>query len=136
MIFFVFLQDINICNFANDTTLFVCDKTPESVLDELEENSELTIFWFESNYMKLNTDKSHLLVYETKYEHSRAKVGDDKIWKSNKVKLLSLVIDNKLKFDNHIASICLKTNQKLSVLSGLADLLTFDRKRILYKAFF
>ena len=136
MIFFVFLQDINICNFANDATLFVCDKTPESVLDELEENSELTIFWFESNYMKLNTDKSHLLVYETKYEHSRAKVGDDKIWKSNEVKLLSLVIDNKLKFDNHIASICLKTNQKLSVLSGLADLLTFDRKRILYKAFF
>ena len=49
---FFFLQDINICNFADETTPFVCDETLESVLDELEGNSEL---------VKLNTDK---------YEHS------------------------------------------------------------------
>ena len=47
-----FLQDINICNFANDTTSFVCDETLESVLDKLEGNSELAIFRFENNYMK------------------------------------------------------------------------------------
>ena len=49
---FFFLQDINICNFANDTTSFVCDETLESVLDKLEGNSELAIFRFENNYMK------------------------------------------------------------------------------------
>ena len=86
--------------------------------------------------MKLNTDKSHLLVSGTIYEHSWAKIGNDKIWKSNKVKFLRKTIDNKLKFDSHIANICFKANQKLSVLSRLATLLTFDRKQILFKAFF
>ena len=39
-------------------------------------------------------------------------------------------------FDSHISNICFKANQKLSVLSSLAGLLTFDRKRVLFKAFF
>ena len=88
------------------------------------------IFWVK------NTDKCHLLITGTKYEHSWAKIGDDKIWESNKVELLGVTIDNKLKFDSHIANICFKTNQKLSALSRLAGLLTFDRKQILFKGFF
>ena len=59
---FFFLQDTIICNFSDDTTPFVCDETLESVLDKLEGNSKLAIFYFENNYMKLNTDKCHLLV--------------------------------------------------------------------------
>ena len=42
---FFFLQDINIFNFADDMIPFVCDETLERVLDKLERNSELTIFW-------------------------------------------------------------------------------------------
>ena len=68
---YVFLQDINICNFADDTTLFVRVKTFESVLDNLEGISKLAIFWFENNYMKLNTDKCHLLFSQIKYEHGQ-----------------------------------------------------------------
>ena len=49
---FFCLEDINICNFADDTTPFVCDETLETVLDKSEGNSELAIFWFEINYMK------------------------------------------------------------------------------------
>ena len=40
------------------------------------------------------------------------------------------------KFDSHIANTCFKVNQKLSVLSRLASLLTFDKKRILFTTFF
>ena len=35
--------------------------------------------------MKLNTDKCHLLVSGTNYEHIWAKRGDDEIWESNKL---------------------------------------------------
>ena len=115
---FFFLQDINICDFFADTTPFVCNETFKSVLDKLERNSELVIFWFETNYMKLNTDKYHLLFSGTKYENSWAKIGDDQIWKSNKVNLLGVTIDNKLKFDNHIANFSFKANQNLSKLKS------------------
>ena len=42
--FLLFSQDINICNFADDTTPFVYNEALESVLDELEGNSRLAIF--------------------------------------------------------------------------------------------
>ena len=56
-----FLQEINICNFADDTTSFICDETLESVLDKLERNSELEIFLFGNNYIKLNIDQCSFL---------------------------------------------------------------------------
>ena len=65
--------------------------------------------------MKLNTDRCHLLFSGTKYEHNLAKIGGDKIWESNDVKLLGLPIDSKYKCESHIANICFKPNRKLSV---------------------
>ena len=63
------------------------------------------------------------------------KIRYDKIRESNEIKLLGVTYHSKRKFDSRIAN-CLKANQKLSVLSRLTSLLTFDRKRILFKAFF
>ena len=82
--------------------------------------------------MKLNTYQCHLLVFNTKYEHSWVKVGNDKIWEGNKVKLRGIATDNTLKFEGRIFHIFLKANQKVSVLSRLVSLLNFDRKRILF----
>ena len=36
--YFSFIQNIDICNFADHAAPFVCDKTLESALDKLEEN--------------------------------------------------------------------------------------------------
>ena len=57
--FFV-LKGADKCNFADDTTPYVCDSNLKSVLEMLEHNSELAVAWFEMNYRKLNTDKCHL----------------------------------------------------------------------------
>ena len=40
---------------------FVYDLNLDVVLTQLEESSELVIAWFQNNYMKLNTDKCHLV---------------------------------------------------------------------------
>ena len=60
-IFFA-LREIDICNFADGITPYVCDSNVKSVLETLEHNSELAVAWFKMNYVKLNTDKRHLLV--------------------------------------------------------------------------
>ena len=44
---FFLLNDIDIWNFADDTTSYVCDVNLKSVLEKLEENSELVVTWFE-----------------------------------------------------------------------------------------
>ena len=63
------------------------------------------------------------------------KIRYDKIRESNEIKPLGVRFHNKRKFDSRVAN-CLKANQKLSVLSRLTSLLTFERKWILFKAFF
>lgn len=52
-LFFPFLQDSNICHFADGKTPFVCDETLGNFPEKLEGKLELAIFWFESNDMKV-----------------------------------------------------------------------------------
>ena len=49
--------------------------------------------WLESNYMKLNQDKYHLLLSGHKHEVMFAKVGHSKIWESCAQKLFGTIID-------------------------------------------
>ena len=132
---FFSLKNIHVCNFADDTTPYVCDKSIENVMKLLEENCEIALCWFENNYMKLNTDKCHLIVSGYKHEQIWAKIGKDKIWESSDVKLLGVTIDNELKFDKHVSKICSKASRKLSVLARMSKLLSFEKRRIIFKSF-
>ena len=100
----------DVCNFADDTEPYFCDKNLAFVLVKLEENSNIARKWFENNYMKVNSDKCHLFISGNKYEHFWAKIGNYRIWKSRKVKLLGVTLDNELKFDEHLNNVCLIAN--------------------------
>ena len=113
---FFALNQTDICNFADDTTPYVCDSNLKSALEKLEHNSDIAIAWFEMNYKKLNTDKCHLLISGNKNEYIWAKLDEDIVWESNDVEFLRVTIDNNLRFDKHISNICLKANRKFSAL--------------------
>ena len=51
--------DCNVRSFAYDATHFICNKNLDFVLNELEQNSNIAIDWFQNNYMKMNFDKCH-----------------------------------------------------------------------------
>ena len=87
------------------------------------------------NYMKLNTDKCHLLISGNKNEYMWAKLDQDIVWESNDVELLGVTIDNYLRFDKHVPNICLKANRKLSASTRVAKFLPFNKRRIFFKAF-
>ena len=72
------------CNFADNTTPYVCDSNLKSVLETLEHNSELGIAWFEMNYMERNTDKCYLLISGNKNEQRWAKLDRDIVWETSR----------------------------------------------------
>ena len=80
------------------------------------------------NYVKLNSNKFHLLISENKNQQMWARLDRDIVWESNDVKLLRITLDSNLKFDKYVSNICSKANRKLSALTRVA-------KCILYKAF-
>ena len=125
---FFAVNEIDICNFADDTTPYVCDSNLKPVLEKLG------IVWFEMNYMKPNTDKCHLLISGNKNEYMLAKLDQDIVWESNDAKLLGVTIDNNLRFDKHVSNIFLKVNRKLSALTRVAKFILIKKRRVLFKA--
>ena len=55
-------EQTEVYNYADDTTLYACDENLNNMLLELEHDSMLAIEWYESNYMKLDKNKFHLLL--------------------------------------------------------------------------
>ena len=85
--------------------------------------------------MKLNQDKCHLLVSGHKHETVWGKIGETKIWESNKQKLLGVAIDRNLNFDEYVFDLCKKPGRAWSVLARLSNYMSFEKRRILLKAF-
>ena len=105
------------------------------MITRLEHDSHLAIEWFDNNHMKLNQEKCHLLVSGFKHETVWAQVGKVKIWESLKQKLLGVVIDRDLSFNEYVSSLCQKAGKKLSALARLSNLMKFEQRRVLMKSF-
>ena len=123
---FYFLHS-NICNFADDTTHHVCDKNLNFVMQELEKITYIALKFFGENNMKMNASKCHPFVPGNKHDHMWAKTSNDLIWKSRTVKLLGIAIDNELKFDEYVSSVCKKAQRKLTVLRRIKKCLGFNQ---------
>ena len=67
-----------------------------------------TTQWFQQNGMIANPDKYHALVQgNTAYDFD-IKCEEKPIPFSSEIQLLGITLDNKLKFDSHVAFICQK----------------------------
>ena len=80
-----------------------------------------TISWSDNKYVKLNTDKWHLLILGFKHEIMWAKIAKGIRWEKSNVKLLVITIDKNLGYDEHVSKLCSKSNRKLSTLFRCRD---------------
>ena len=132
---FLIIKNTDICNYADDTTLYTQGMDLNELLINLEHDSTLLVQWFEENYMKLNKEKCHLLVSGHKYEHIWIKINNYMIWENKNVKLLGVKIDSELKFNDHVSNIYKKACRKLTALKRLTKILTLQQRKTLMKSF-
>ena len=71
---------------------------------------------FENNYMKMNEDKSHLLVFGNKDNEVTVNISGSLIKESDEEKLLGVTLDKTLNFKTHVNNLCKKASQKLHAL--------------------
>ena len=142
LLFNIYINDLfymteltDVCNFADDTTFHACDSSLEDLVNRLEHDANLAIEWFDCNYMKLNQDKCHLIISGHKSEEIWAKIGQTKIWESKNQKLLEVIIDRQLSFDEYLISLCKKAGEKLSALARLANFFSLEQRKLLMKSF-
>ena len=133
---FLFLERTNICNFADDNTIYRCDSVLEIILEDLQHDMKILLNWFKINSMKPNPKKFQFMILG---KGSRLPVilniNNIKIRESQKVILLGLTIDNCLTFKDHIDTLCRNASYKLHALRRIRKYLTPDKAKVLYNAF-
>ena len=135
LLFNIFLNDLfllmnrsEICNYADDTTIYVCDSKIGCVIDGLEQDTAQLATWYPENYMKLNVDKCHLMIFGEKSKKMKIHFGEAVIDESDEETLLGITLDTKLSFKSHVQSLCRKASQKLHALSRIS--IFMDSKKI------
>ena len=130
---FMFMPNQNIANYADDNTPYSAKNNMNEVILELQYSGEVLFSWLKNNCMKANADKSHLLLSQT--EQINTQIYGEDIINTKCEKLLGVKVDSKLRFDDHVESLCKKANQKLSALTRLSTLMSFDQRRLIMNAF-
>ena len=132
---FYLVNDTEVCNYADDTTLYVGDKNLRTVLSKLEKDTLLLSDWFSDNFMKLNEDKSHLLIFGTKSDGMTLSIAASQISESESEKLLGVTIDSKLNFNLHFTQLCVKASQKLHALARVSNYMDTEKVKLIMRSF-
>ena len=143
LLFNIFINDLffsitksEVCNFADDNTLYSCNKNLEHVFSNLKYDLRNVLDWFKINSMTANPGKFQFKVLGVKnIAPFNLNVNGKIIPSSNEVKLLGITIDNQLKFKKHIEELCKKSSYKLNALRRIRGYLTVEKARILAYAF-
>ena len=79
-------------NYADDTTLYACEPNMDLVLSKLERGTSTALTWFQNNYVKANSRKSHLLTTSNNVQHIN--VWGNQLSISTCEELLTVLIDH------------------------------------------
>ena len=117
-----------LANYADDNTTDSVEKDVMTLLKSLESDTYTVLNWFRFNEMKPNQGKCHLIVADIDHKNydSRSFVYlEDAFLESDDiVKLLGILIEKELTFEEHIKWLLKKANQKLYALMCVSKYMT------------
>ena len=132
LIYIIFVNDYpdeiqnmsSVSQFADDTALWTSAYTESFAIHKLQKSLNLLEAWCRKWRVKLNGDKSKLLLIartrEKNSENHALHLFNDIIRPAQSAKFLGIEIDRLLSFKNHIDSICKRANTRLNVLKVLS----------------
>lgn len=132
---FLFVNNTQICNYADDTTIYACHKDLNTIIRNLEAVGSILANWFSSSFMKLNDDKCHLMIFGSTKNDTMIKIENAEVKESYREKLLGITFDKKLGFKKHIEDLCKKANQKLHALARVSYFMDPAKIETLMNAF-
>ncbi len=142
LLFNIFINDLflinlqsDLCNFADDNTLYAFGHSFESVVSKLESDLEKILDWFFRNNMVANPGKFQLMFLGMKETvHLGLNINGQIIRASDQVKLLGVTIDKKLTFGQHVEDLCMKVSTKVKAFSRLLNYINFNQARVVFNA--
>ena len=86
--------------------------------------------------MQANPSKFQLIIFGTSLQTGTIKVTDDIVIESrSSVKLLGTLLDSKLRFNEHISSLCCKASNRVNALARVSRTLDSVTKLTMMRSF-
>ena len=131
---FLFVENSDLSNYADDNTLYSSGNDLEKVKQTLRQDFEIVTKWFYENYMVLNSGKCHFMCLGQNTVNETFVYDNIEMKNSKEEKILGVIIDNKLRFKSHVKNLCKKASQKIWALSRLINYLNDSKKKIIFNA--
>ena len=127
LLFIIYINDIQEqCNsihltlFADDTSLIATGNDPRQTTQHLNTQLNKLQHWFSSNHLIINTSKTNFMVFSTKQSiinhNFSVQINNTNINRVYHTKFLGVIIDSKLKWQNHIMHIKNKISKTIGIL--------------------
>jgi hypothetical protein len=127
--------------YADDSQLYLAFKPKDNAgateaLSRIESCLSDIVSWMHTNMLKLNTDKTEVIVFSSKLNErfvadTTITIGTSKIKPSNVVKNLGAFFDSRMNMDDHVNSVCRSSYAQLRKIGYIRKYLTRDATKSL-----
>jgi hypothetical protein len=128
------LKKSSAVNYADDNTLCASGKTLANAIENVKQDTESAIDWFDENQMQANPVKFQFM-YTSDEKNVVFECRDMTIEAEESVKLLGINIDYKLKFTQHVSDVIRKCGFQLNTLRRHSKLLNTNTKLKIFYSF-
>ena len=149
LLFIIFMNDINLvpisdCElhlYADDTTMLTCSPTMDQLTTTTNQALTIIVDWFLKNKLIVNLKKTECMTVMTKAKerftsenNSTLSIHDNQIKQVFHHKLLGLVIDSHLTWNDHVDYIVSKAASRLFLLKKIKPFLSLKERKLFYSS--
>ena len=149
VLFCIYINDLPICLekenvkcdlFADDSTIHAQGQSIDTVEMSLQNSLNKIDVWCNANQMILNSSKTKSMVITTRQKHQREplilklSVNSSKIEQVREHRVLGVILDQEMKWETHLTSLCKRLSRNLYLLSKLSTYANRDALLMFYNA--
>ena len=121
--------------YADDTQISYAHSEPAKVEEAINKDLANVDKWCEENGMKRNTSKYQAIVMGKSQVKPKFHCENAIVPITEDFEMLGVTVDDKMKFEKHIAKVCRKISQRVAVLKRMKKMLPLETRKRLYRAF-
>ena len=142
LLFIIYINDLsNICDdsnfyfFADDTALTVKSSSVEDLQSKINVLMPKVTKWFNANKLSINTKKTNFQIYSNLViDNFDIYLNGSKIRREKEVKYLGVLVEENLKFNQHINNISSTVSKNIGVMGRVKSYLSSRELLLLYNA--
>ena len=130
-----FIQETEVCNFADDITIYSCSPNFVEATLKLSNDTLLVLNWFKINSMVANPGKFQIMFLGLNIENSKITfmIENKRVKFKSEVKLLGITMDDKLSFTTYTENLSSTASNCLQALVTICKSLSLSKQNVYLK---